>query len=72
MNFSSISRLSSADYLPSYKNEVAMWIADDEEYAVSMILKAMEGIVEAAPQLTLQLFIITRTGLKLLPIEING
>ena len=51
---------------------VADWIGDDEDYAVSMIFKAMEGIVEAAPQLTLQLFIITRTGLKLFPIEING
>ena len=61
--------MSCAGYLPE---GVATWIADDKDYAVSMVLKAMEGIVEAAPQLTLQLFIITRTGLKLLPIEING
>ena len=61
--------MSCAGYLPE---EVAIWIADDEDYAVSMVLKAMEGIVEAAPQLTLQLFIITRTGLKLSPIGFDG
>ena len=61
--------MSAAGYFPS---EIADWIAYHEDYAVSMIFKAMEGIVEAAPQLTLQLFIITRTGLKLFPIEING
>ena len=61
--------MSCAGYLPRC---VADWIADDMEYGVSMIFKAKEGIMEAAPQLTLQLFIITRTGLKLLPIEVNG
>ena len=61
--------MSSAGYLPPW---VANWIAVIEDYTSSMIFKAMEGIVEAGPQLTLQLFIITRTGLKLFPIEING
>ena len=61
--------MSTAGYLPG---EVADWIAYHEDYAVSMVFKAMEGIVEAAPQLTLQLFIITRTGLKLIPIGIDG
>ena len=61
--------MSGAGYPPE---GVAYWIAIDRDYAVSMVFKAMEGIVEAAPQLTLQLFIITRTGLTLFPIGIDG
>ena len=50
------SRLSSAGYLPK---KVGDWIYKSAEatnnFAVSIVLKAMEGIVEAGPQLTLQL-----------------
>ena len=61
------SRVSSAGYLGKKLN---YWIIgnntaepDNDEFKMSMIFKSMEGPLEAAPQLILQLYIITRAGL---------
>ena len=60
-----LSRISSAGYL---SKKVIKWVTGDEpdhnEFQQSMIFKSMEGPLEAAPQLILQLYIITRAGLN--------
>ena len=62
------SRVSSAGYL---SEKFIKWIRgrdgepdDGVDFKMSMIFKSMEGPLEAAPQLILQLYIITRAGLR--------
>ena len=61
------SRVSSAGYL---SKKFGDWILgtdeerNDDDFKMSMIFKSMEGPLEAAPQLILQLYIITRAGLR--------